>query len=88
MPTTASSSVSSAGCRVPERDPTTHDLARDGYVFEDAAKKEAGRIDLYRHESFMLKTKQVANVAGKGRALGHGVRGTSASERAMTAARY
>jgi len=51
--------------QVPRPDATTGDRARDLYVFEgdvvtvqDGGRHSVGRIDLYKHDAFVLEAKQ------------------------------
>src|SRR5260370_5730868 len=91
---------------VERRKPATGELERDKYVFERAVHFQnadgsitTGFIDLYRHTSFVLETKQgceakqqqtileQAGLRSQKRRRGHGVRGTGTWDTAMLRAR-
>lgn len=74
----------------------TADVKQDAYVFErpirfvDGTTESIGRADLYKRGAFVLETKQgIDEQLAKGgkRRKGHGVRGSSAWEGAMAAAK-
>ena len=91
---------------LPRPEPATGEPERDEYVFErpvhfhDAGgSTSTGFIDLYRHDSFVLETKQgceakqppslleEAGLARPRRRRGHGIRGTDTWDAAMLRAR-
>jgi MmeI, N-terminal domain len=91
---------------LPEPEPATGEPERDGYVFERPVHfrnpdgtTSTGFIDLYRHNCFVLETKQgcearrepslleQAGLATPRRRRGHGVRGTERWDAAMLRAR-
>jgi hypothetical protein len=91
---------------LPRPEPATGEPERDGYVFERAVAfhnsdgtTSTGFIDLYRHDCFVLETKQgceakqeatlleKAGLRTSRRRRGHGVRGTETWDAAMLRAR-
>ena len=91
---------------LPRPEPATGEPERDGYVFERAVSfhnsdgtTSTGFIDLYRHDCFVLETKQgceakqeatlleKAGLRTPRRRRGHGIRGTETWDAAMLRAR-
>jgi hypothetical protein len=91
---------------LPRPEPATGEPERDGYVFERPVHfrnpdgtASTGFIDLYRHDCFVLETKQgceakqaatlleAAGLARSRRRRGHGIRGTETWDAAMLRAR-
>jgi hypothetical protein len=91
---------------LPRPEPATDEPDRDGYVFERPVhfrnpdgSTNTGFIDLYRHSSFVLETKQgceakrettlleQAGLRSSRRRRGHGIRGTESWDAAMLRAR-